>query len=131
MAEFTYDLDKTHAWVREHWRQCIVLARAGAGGGAIAMMEGFDEQIDDLAGRMTAEDAVQFRIAVKIENDRLGALHAEDIAALYDTLGVTDEMLADIDRQRRARRGLEGQSGCVVLVGIVLAGAGLLAGTIF
>jgi hypothetical protein len=127
LAEFAYDLEKTHAWVHEHWRHCIVLARAGAGGGAIAMMEGFDAQIDDLAGRMPPEDGALFRAAVKAENDRLNTLQAQDSAALYETLGVTDAMLGDIDRQRRARRGLEGQSGgCAVLIGFVLTGAGLL-----
>ena len=35
MAEFDFDPDKTRAWVQAHWRQCLLMARAGVGGGAI------------------------------------------------------------------------------------------------
>jgi hypothetical protein len=124
VAEFEYDAGKTRDWVHAHWRQCLLLARAGAGGGALAMMEGFEEEIDALAGRMSAEDATLFRAAVAEEQTALAQLHAKDHAALYARLGLTEQQLGDIDRQRRARRGLEGQSGCaVLLVAIGLAGA--------
>jgi hypothetical protein len=119
VAEFEYDAGKTRDWVHAHWRQCLLLTRAGAGGGAIAMMEGFEEEIDGLAGRMTQEDAVLFRAAVAEEQATLAALHAQDNAALYARLGLTEQQLADVDRQRRARRGLEGQSGCAVVIAVM------------
>lgn len=129
MAEFEYDAGKTRDWVHAHWRQCLLLARAGAGGGALAMMEGFAEEIDGLAGRMTQEDAVLFRAAVAEEQATLAELHAKDNAALYARLGLTEQQLADIDRQRRARRGLEGQSGCAVLI-VAIGIGGLIAAVI-
>jgi len=119
VAEFEYDVDKTRDWVHAHWRQCLLLARAGAGGGALGMMQGFEEEVAALAARMSAEDAILFRAAVAEEQAALAALHAQDQAALYARLGVTEEQLGDIDRQRRARRGLEGQSGCAVLVAAI------------
>ena len=124
MAEFEYDAGKTRDWVQAHWRQCLLLARAGAGGGALGVMQGFEGEIDALAGRMTPEDAVLFRATVAEEQATLAALHANDHTALYARLGLTEQQLADVDRQRRARRGLEGQSGCMVLLmAIGLAGA--------
>ena len=127
MAEFDYDPDKTRAWVHAHWRQCLLLARAGAGGGALAAMESFEEDVGALAGRMSPEDGALFRAAVAAENAILAELHARDEAALCARIGLGEAMLADVERQRRARRGLEGQSGCAVLLAVLVGAAAAMA----
>jgi hypothetical protein len=127
VAEFEYDVDKTRDWVHAHWRHCLLLARAGAGGGALAFLEGFEDDIDALAARMSAEDAVLFRAAVAAEQAALAELHAQDHAALYARLGLSEAELAAVDRQRRARRGLEGESGCALLIAAALGASGLIA----
>jgi hypothetical protein len=130
VAEFEYDADKTRDWVHAHWRHCLLLARAGAGGGALAFLEGFEAEIDGLAGRMSSGDAELFRAAVAAEQTALAELHATDKPALYARLGLSEAELAAVDRQRRTRRGLEGESGCALLIAAALGASGLIAAMI-
>jgi hypothetical protein len=70
---------------------------------------------------------VLFRAAVAEEQSALDRLHEQDKIALYARLGLSEAELAAVDRQRRTRRGLEGESGCAVLIAVIGAGAVIAA----